>query len=713
MLRLRTSLRLAEMKQFAKSDTSVLKQHYEKKLHELEEEKKALQKEIEDLRHALTNISSSTDESAQKLKENYLQKLNTLETQVCELKKKQEAQQQLLRQKQKSDDAAKRLQEEIHRIKSQKVQLQQKIKQESEQFRSWKAAREKEVLQLKKEGRRNEYEMHKLLALNQRQKMVLQRKTEEAAMATKRLKELLEAKKSTRDTYGSANGSGIQALMRAIDDELEVTARAYELRSHYERQMQERATISKEIAKLKEYPQAMSPSARSSRISALENMLSSSSSAMVSMASQLSEAEERERAFNGRGRWNHVRSLPDAKNTMNYLFQLASSARCQQHDKEVMCREQEVVIGELKEKVVALNGRIRQLDIQVKDLNNQNMLLFTAMNEAKNSVGASINGTGCPEDCQPYALRKSIRASHSLFYNKNNLLSDDMDISDSERSEGIESDADWEASDADCGASDADRIELPNKGRRRRQTTSSHLNPNAGRATTRTNAKSEIASQEKSTSEKDLAPQCCSCSKSSSCKTQKCECKAFGSQCGGACGCIASRCSNRRNMKQEMDYCSQKEGSESDDVDSKTQEIVKQGVMLLENAMAEKDAQEPQSRKPLADIGNNVVKQTGAKQKSRKNWRKSTIQLVPSAPPLPPLATENTEQAPRNRGDIPLRLPRAMSSTAVDSNPPLTDRNAPKPGESVSSSKENVTAVPARSPARVRKNAVEKENHMR
>ena len=74
-------------------------------------------------------------------------------------------------------------------------------------------------------------------------------------------------------------------------------------------------------------PQAMSPSARSSRISALENMLSSSSSAMVSMASQLSEAEERERLFNGKGRWYHVRSLPEAKNIMNYLYQLASSAR--------------------------------------------------------------------------------------------------------------------------------------------------------------------------------------------------------------------------------------------------------------------------------------------------------------------------------------------------------------------------------------------------
>ncbi|KAF9594311.1 hypothetical protein IFM89_030090, partial [Coptis chinensis] len=98
------------MKRFAMVDTSALKQHYEKKLHEMEQEKKALM--------------------------------------VSELKKKQDAQSQLLRQKQKSDEAAKWLEDEIHRIKTQKVQLQHKIKQESEQFRLWKASREKEVLQV-------------------------------------------------------------------------------------------------------------------------------------------------------------------------------------------------------------------------------------------------------------------------------------------------------------------------------------------------------------------------------------------------------------------------------------------------------------------------------------------------------------------------------------------------------------------------------------
>jgi len=135
-----------EMKLVSTENPHVLKQHYEKKLSELENEKKFLLKEIEDLR-INHNIPSMPDDAAKKLKESYLQKLNALESQVSDLKKKQEAHSHLLRQKQKSDEVAKRLNEEIHRIKSQKVQLQHKIKQDSEQFRALKASREKEVLQ--------------------------------------------------------------------------------------------------------------------------------------------------------------------------------------------------------------------------------------------------------------------------------------------------------------------------------------------------------------------------------------------------------------------------------------------------------------------------------------------------------------------------------------------------------------------------------------
>ncbi|KAL9348871.1 hypothetical protein Peur_060237 [Populus x canadensis] len=374
----------SEMKLFGGADTAALKQHFGKKIMELEDEKRAVQRERDRLLAEIENLSASSD--GQKLQDIHAQKLKTLEAQIMDLKKKQENQVQLLKQKQKSDEAAKRLQDEIQYIKAQKVQLQHRIKQEAEQFRQWKASREKELLQLRKEGRRNEYERHKLQAINQRQKMVLQRKTEEAAMATKRLKELLEARKSSaRDNSAISNGNGAngqsneKSLQRWLDHELEVMVNVHEVRFEYEKQSQVRAALAEELAVLKQVDDfaskglspprgkngfarasSMSPNARMARKSSLENMLSISSNSLVAMASQLSEAEERERAFTNRGRWNQLRSMGDAKNLLQYMFNSLGDARCQLWEKEME-------IKEMKEQFKELVGLLRQSESQRKE----------------------------------------------------------------------------------------------------------------------------------------------------------------------------------------------------------------------------------------------------------------------------------------------------------------------------------------------------------
>jgi len=71
----------------------------------------------------------------------------------------------------------------------------------------------------------------------------------------------------------------------------------------------------------------MSPNARIARIVSLESMISISSNTLVAMASQLSEAEERERAFSGRTRWNQLRSMAEAKNLLQYSFNIAADSR--------------------------------------------------------------------------------------------------------------------------------------------------------------------------------------------------------------------------------------------------------------------------------------------------------------------------------------------------------------------------------------------------
>ncbi|QHN92582.1 Chromosome-associated kinesin [Arachis hypogaea] len=729
----------AEMKLYNNADTSVLKHHYEKKVLELEQEKKVLQREIEELRCNLANISSTSDEGAQKLKADYLQKLNALEAQVSELKKKQDAQAQLLRQKQKSDEAAKRLQDEIHRIKSQKVQLQHKIKQESEQFRLWKANREKEVMQLKKEGRRNEYEMHKLLALNQRQKMVLQRKTEEASLATKRLKELLESRKTSMREAAGGNGPGIQALMQAIEHELEVTVRVHEVRSEYERQIEERAKMAKEISRLREEAEmmkqnntsdgliSMSPGARNSRIFALENMLSTSSTTLVTMASQLSEAEERERVFSGKGRWNHVRTLADAKNLMNFLFNIASSSRCVVRDKEVACREKEIEIRDLKEKVVRLSCSLRQMEMQKAELIHRlNLLSAKRYSESIGESGYADIGVGAHK----YDLRKpENRRSTFLF--------EDMDISESE-SDGYE----VEATDDEWVESGKLHV------RKRKSKRSVESNPPN---TSQEDVKDD--SIEGSGASGNIASEvCCSCSKNSLCKTSKCKCRTLGSSCGSSCGCRASKCANRV-ASEEPAYLGLVKGTGNDSSTEESEKdriLATQGAELLQGALTDVPTETNNnghgSRKALSDIGNTQAKSNIQKDTQRKKWRKSKIQLVPV--PATSMQPDNSEAIKKENNviieaiasnnipqkvhsfrsenalvipkvennfietDIPLRIPRAMRKQApsIGGSIPLGDRNASKQEESVS--KKEPEAFDARSPIQ-QKRALEKENNGR
>ncbi|KAL0366357.1 UNVERIFIED_CONTAM: Kinesin-like protein KIN-4C [Sesamum radiatum] len=614
----------AEMKRFASVDTSVLKQHYEKKVQDLELEKSALQKEIEALRHNLANISSNTDDSAQKLKEEYLQKLNVLETQV---------------------------------------QLQQKIKQESEQFRLWKASREKEVLQLKKEGRRNEYEMHKLLALNQRQKLVLQRKTEEAAMATKRLKELLDSRKASRETPGggSNKGPGIQALVQTIEHELEVTVGVHEVRSEYERQMKERAKMGEEVARLKEevligkqqnlseFPQSMSPGARNSRIFALENMLATSSSTLVSMASQLSEAEERERAFSGRGRWNQVRSVAEAKNIMNFLFNLAASSRCQLRDREVDCREKDAEIRDLKEKVVNL---VRQVELQKSELSRQENLVKLALErhtkEMKEACGAGAmnNSDGHAYDLRPKGSQNSSVLNSGVYA----FELEDMDTSDDDQLEHLrlaDDDGDWVRT--------KERKKRP--ARRRNSKTDSHVETAV-----------DLEHLVVATSVEQV---CCSCSKSSSCKTSRCECRAASGSCTPSCGCGPTKCSNREEVIGKDLLQPEAAGTMLDtDETERSKNLASHGAMLLQTALSEKPVNTNDggvARKPLSDIGNNLS---------------FSLYLLRQLS-LKPRNVDGPEQAKTNGEiDIPLKLPRAMRST-LTSNNQLKERNSDQPNESV------------------------------
>ncbi|KAG2400016.1 Kinesin-like protein [Vigna angularis] len=221
------------------------KQIYEERIRSLETENKAYQIEIAELRQQqLGSDSSASKNGVEKLKKEYLQKLNLLEDQVSGLKMKLGTRSQFSTHRKKVDESTKQLQFEIQGLKAQKVsflfvdeffyevllsflfiplfaldikstcvcvqvQLQCKIKLESVQFRLCKALLEKEILQ------------------------VLQRKTEEAFAATKILKDVIATRKAiSHKSTGARSRNG--QLIQDAEEELDVTNKLHKLCSQYE-----------------------------------------------------------------------------------------------------------------------------------------------------------------------------------------------------------------------------------------------------------------------------------------------------------------------------------------------------------------------------------------------------------------------------------------------------------------------------------------------
>ncbi|KAI3761149.1 hypothetical protein L1987_51557 [Smallanthus sonchifolius] len=173
-------------------------------------------------------------------------------------------------------------------------------------------------------------------------------------------------------------------MQRWLDHEVEVMVKVHEVRHEYEKQSQVRAVLAEELAVLRQVDEfaikgvspprgkngfsrvpSLSPEARTSRISSLESMLSISSNSLVFIASQLSEAEEMERAFANRGlETNHLRSMADCKNLLQYAFNSLAVARCQSWEKDIEMKEMEEQLQELV-------GLLRQSELRRKKVEKE------------------------------------------------------------------------------------------------------------------------------------------------------------------------------------------------------------------------------------------------------------------------------------------------------------------------------------------------------
>uniref|UniRef100_H3CZM4 Kinesin family member 4 n=1 Tax=Tetraodon nigroviridis TaxID=99883 RepID=H3CZM4_TETNG len=238
----------------------------------------SLQKEKDELVLALQSAKKDTNQA--KLSEQRRKRLQELEGQLVDMKKKLLEQSKLLKVKESSVQKVGKLMQEIQAMKTQRTQLMRQMREDSEKFRNWKSKKDREVLQLKEKDRKRQYELLKLERDFEKQANVLRRKTEEAAAANKRLKDALQKRSEVAEKRKDFQNRGMEGAAARIKtwflNEVEVMVSTEEARRHLGDLLEDRKVLAQEINNLKQQMEAGDrPAAKIRRrtliISELEN----------------------------------------------------------------------------------------------------------------------------------------------------------------------------------------------------------------------------------------------------------------------------------------------------------------------------------------------------------------------------------------------------------------------------------------------------------
>ncbi|XP_040908415.1 kinesin family member 4 [Toxotes jaculatrix] len=254
------SLKEAFVRKMCQNDSQLepMQSEHQKNVQTLQSAVDSLQKEKEELVLALQSAKKDTNHA--KLSEQRRKRLQELEGQLVDMKKKLLEQSKLLKLKESSVQKVSKLMQEIQAMKTQRTQLMRQMRDDSEKFRHWKSKKDREVLQLKEKDRKRQYELLKLERDFQKQANVLRRKTEEAAAANKRLKDALQKRSEVAEKRKDAQNRGIEGAAARVKtwllNEVEVMVSTEEARRHLSDLLEDRKVLAQEINHLKQQIEA-------------------------------------------------------------------------------------------------------------------------------------------------------------------------------------------------------------------------------------------------------------------------------------------------------------------------------------------------------------------------------------------------------------------------------------------------------------------------
>ncbi|XP_007955975.1 chromosome-associated kinesin KIF4A [Orycteropus afer afer] len=314
---------------------------YQDNIKTLELEVISLQKEKEEL--VLELQTAKKDVNQAKLSERRRKRLQELEGQIADLKKKLNEQSKLLKLKESTEHTVSKLNQEIQVMKNQRVQLMRQMKEDAEKFRQWKQQKDKEVIQLKERDRKRQYELLKLERNFQKQSNVLRRKTEEAAAANKRLKNALQKQQEVTDKRKEYQSRGMESTATRVKNwlgnEIEVMVSTEEAKRHLNDLLEDRKILAQDVAQLKEKREtgenslpklrrrtfslaelrsqvSESDDSLTKQIESLETEMELRSAQIADLQQKLLDAESEDRS---KHRWESITTIMEAKCALKYL----------------------------------------------------------------------------------------------------------------------------------------------------------------------------------------------------------------------------------------------------------------------------------------------------------------------------------------------------------------------------------------------------------
>ncbi|XP_037677476.1 chromosome-associated kinesin KIF4A [Choloepus didactylus] len=361
---------------------------YQDNIKNLELEVINLQKEKEEL--VLELQTAKKDVNQAKLSERRRKRLQELEGQIADLKKKLSEQSKLLKLKESTEHTVSKLNQEIRVMKNQRVQLMRQMKDDAEKFRQWKQQKDKEVIQLKERDRKRQYELLKLERNFQKQSNVLRRKTEEAAAANKRLKDALQKQREVADKRKETQSRGMEGTAARVKNwlgnEIEVMVSTEEAKRHLNDLLEDRKILAQDVAQLKEKKESgenlptklrrrtfslaelrgqvsESDDSITKQIESLETEMELRSAQIADLQQKLLDAESEDRS---KHRWENIATILEAKCALKYLIGELVSSKIQVSKLESSLKQSKASCADMQKMLFEERNHFAEMETELQ-----------------------------------------------------------------------------------------------------------------------------------------------------------------------------------------------------------------------------------------------------------------------------------------------------------------------------------------------------------